>query len=99
MRYIHQYDGGYNASSSAIIDFVNLGLAPSVDTLIVSLSRFIAATNEPRVNEAVKQALPEHALFNNVGDASNGNVVFPGKYIKSRYTNCMMVDITHQALP
>lgn len=39
------YDGGYNASSSAIIDFVNLGLAPSVDTLIVSLSRCSALGN------------------------------------------------------
>ena len=33
-----------------------------------------------RVNEAVKQALPEHTLFNNVGDASNGNVVFQVHY-------------------
>ncbi|HHB3181208.1 TPA: NAD(P)-binding protein [Staphylococcus aureus] len=44
---------------------------------IVDAYLVIAATNEPRVNEAVKKALPEHALFNNVGDASNGNVVFP----------------------
>ena len=33
---------------------------------IVNAYLVIAATNEPRVNEAVKQALPEHALFNNV---------------------------------
>ena len=42
---------------------------------IVDAYLVIAATNEPCVNEAVKQALPEHTLFNNVGDASNGNVV------------------------
>ncbi len=30
---------------------------------IVDAYLVIAATNEPRVNEAVKQALPEHALL------------------------------------
>lgn len=33
---------------------------------IVDAYLVIAATNEPCVNEAVKQALPEHTLFNNV---------------------------------
>ena len=52
----------------------------------------IAATNEPRVNEAVKQALPEHALFNNVGDASNGNVVFPSALHRDKLTISVSTD-------
>ncbi|HDA9378676.1 TPA: NAD(P)-binding protein [Staphylococcus aureus] len=53
---------------------------------IVDAYLVIAATNEPRVNEAVKKALPEHALFNNVGDASNGNVVFPSALHRDKLT-------------
>ncbi|HGO3145473.1 TPA: NAD(P)-binding protein [Staphylococcus aureus] len=52
----------------------------------------IAATNEPRVNEAVKKALPEHALFNNVGDASNGNVVFPSALHRDKLTISVSTD-------
>ncbi len=58
-----------------------------VDAYIV-----IAATNERRVNEAVKQALPEHALFNNVGDASNGNVVFPSALHRDKLTISVSTD-------
>ncbi|HGO3266357.1 TPA: NAD(P)-binding protein [Staphylococcus aureus] len=47
---------------------------------------------EPRVNEAVKQALPEHALFNNVGDASNGNVVFPSALHRDKLTISVSTD-------
>ena len=53
---------------------------------IVDAYLVIAATNEPCVNEAVKQALPEHTLFNNVGDASNGNVVFPSALHRDKLT-------------
>ena len=44
------------------------------------------------VNEAVKQALPEHALFNNVGDASNGNVVFPSALHRDKLTISVSTD-------
>ncbi|HDO7201450.1 TPA: NAD(P)-binding protein [Staphylococcus aureus] len=53
---------------------------------IVDAYLVIAATNEPCVNEAVKQALPEHTLFNNVGDASNDNVVFPSALHRDKLT-------------
>ncbi|MGU3218571.1 NAD(P)-binding protein [Staphylococcus aureus] len=60
---------------------------------IVDAYLVIAATNEPRVNEkAVKQALPEHALFNNVGDASNGNVVFPSALHRDKLTISVSTD-------
>ncbi|HBC4088319.1 NAD(P)-binding protein [Staphylococcus aureus] len=59
---------------------------------IVDAYLVIAATNEPRVNEAVKKALPEHALFNNVGDASNGNVVFPSALHRDKLTISVSTD-------
>lgn len=59
---------------------------------IVDAYLVIAATNEPRVNEALKQALPEHALFNNVGDASNGNVVFPSALHRDKLTISVSTD-------
>ncbi|HDE9951603.1 TPA: NAD(P)-binding protein [Staphylococcus aureus] len=59
---------------------------------IVDANLVIAATNEPRVNEAVKKALPEHALFNNVGDASNGNVVFPSALHRDKLTISVSTD-------
>ncbi|WP_052995810.1 NAD(P)-binding protein [Staphylococcus aureus] len=59
---------------------------------IVDAYLVIAATNEPRVNEAVKQTLPEHALFNNVGDASNGNVVFPSALHRDKLTISVSTD-------
>ncbi|HEI8455627.1 TPA: NAD(P)-binding protein [Staphylococcus aureus] len=59
---------------------------------IVGAYLVIAATNEPRVNEAVKKALPEHALFNNVGDASNGNVVFPSALHRDKLTISVSTD-------
>ena len=59
---------------------------------IVDAYLVIAATNEPRVNEAVKQALPEHALFNYVGDASNGNVVFPSALDRDKLTISVSTD-------
>ena len=49
------------ASSSAIIDFVNLGLAPSVDTLIVSLSRCSALGNTTLPFDASPTLLKGHA--------------------------------------
>lgn len=59
---------------------------------IVDAYLVIAATNEPCVNEAVKQALPEHTLFNNVGDASNGNVVFPSALHRDKLTISVSTD-------
>ncbi|MDG5136456.1 NAD(P)-binding protein [Staphylococcus aureus] len=59
---------------------------------IVDAYLVIAATNEPRVNEAVKKALPEHALFNNVGDASNDNVVFPSALHRDKLTISVSTD-------
>ncbi|HGZ5821682.1 TPA: NAD(P)-binding protein [Staphylococcus aureus] len=59
---------------------------------IVDAYLVIVATNEPRVNEAVKKALPEHALFNNVGDASNGNVVFPSALHRDKLTISVSTD-------
>ncbi|UVI90003.1 NAD(P)-binding protein [Staphylococcus aureus] len=59
---------------------------------IVDVYLVIAATNEPCVNEAVKQALPEHTLFNNVGDASNGNVVFPSALHRDKLTISVSTD-------
>ncbi|RZH97631.1 NAD(P)-dependent oxidoreductase, partial [Staphylococcus condimenti] len=59
---------------------------------IVDAYLVIAAPNEPRVNEAVKKALPEHALFNNVGDASNGNVVFPSSLHRVKLTISVSTD-------
>ncbi|HDK9106778.1 TPA: NAD(P)-binding protein [Staphylococcus aureus] len=59
---------------------------------IVDAYLVIAATNEPCVNEAVKQALPEHTLFNNVGDASNGNVVFPSALHRDKLTMSVSTD-------
>ncbi|EOA9560495.1 NAD(P)-binding protein [Staphylococcus aureus] len=59
---------------------------------IVDAYLVIAATNEPRFNEAVKKALPEHALFNNVGDASNGNVVFPSALHRDKLTISVSTD-------
>ncbi|MBE7598882.1 NAD(P)-binding protein [Staphylococcus aureus] len=52
---------------------------------IVDAYLVIAATNEPRVNEAVKQALP-------VGDASNGNVVFPSALHRDKLTISVSTD-------
>lgn len=51
---------------------------------IVDAYLVIAATNEPRVNEAVKQALPEHALFN--------NVVFPSALHRDKLTISVSTD-------
>lgn len=59
---------------------------------IVDAYLVIATTNEPCVNEAVKQALPEHTLFNNVGDASNGNVVFPSALHRDKLTISVSTD-------
>ncbi|MCG9811670.1 NAD(P)-binding protein [Staphylococcus argenteus] len=46
----------------------------------------IAATNDPKVNEVVKQAVPKHALFNHAGNALDGNVVFPSTFRRDRLT-------------
>ncbi|UMT80622.1 NAD(P)-binding protein [Staphylococcus roterodami] len=46
----------------------------------------IAATNDPKVNEVVKQSVPMHALFNHAGNAIDGNVVFPSTFRRDRLT-------------
>lgn len=46
----------------------------------------IAATNDSKVNEEVKQAVPKHALFNHAGNAIDGNVVFPSTFRRDRLT-------------
>ena len=37
----------------------------------------IIATNQPEVNQHVKDSLPEGTLLNHAADASAGNVTFP----------------------
>ena len=49
------------------------------------------ATNEPRVNEAVNSCL-SMPFFNNVGDASNGNVVFPRALHRDKLTISVSTD-------
>ena len=78
-----------NMVDNGVVIWIEKEFEPSdiVDAYLV-----IAATNEPRVNEAVKKALPEHALFNNVGDASNGNVVFPSALHRDKLTISVSTD-------
>lgn len=46
----------------------------------------IAATNDSQVNDEVKQSLPQHVLFNHVGQADLGNITFPNVFRRDRLT-------------
>lgn len=38
----------------------------------------INATNSPEITDVIKDNAPKHCLINMVGDAQDGNVIFPG---------------------
>jgi hypothetical protein len=94
------YDGGYNASSSAIIDFVNLGLAPSVDPSALHRDKLTISVStdgaSPKLTKSIMAELDAlYPLFVITiaafrCDSYQVLLFSAGKYIKSRYTNCMM---------
>nr|WP_263314653.1 NAD(P)-binding protein [Mammaliicoccus sp. Marseille-Q6498] len=44
----------------------------------------IAATNEKHINDAIKEATPKGILLNMVGEANEGNVIFPGTFNRGK---------------
>lgn len=52
----------------------------------------IIATNQPEVNQHVKDSLPEGTLLNHAADASAGNVTFPSMLRRGKLTISVSTD-------